>query len=66
MSLSVTQQGHTLFLNRAVRSGDTYVPIDRGHDTEQFGEPNRAVTIQGTADNALGKSDPHCHGRYRG
>lgn len=53
--LSVTQQGHTLFLNRAVRSGDTYVPIDGDTIQNSSGEPNRAVTIQGTADNALGK-----------
>ena len=53
--LSVTQQGHTLFLNRAVRSGDTMCLSTGTRYRTVPGEPNRAVTIQGTADNALGK-----------
>ncbi len=53
--LSVTQQGHTLFLERAVRSGDTYTLMEGDTIQNSSGEPNRAVTIQGTVDEALGK-----------
>ena len=53
--LSVEKNGYTLYLQRAQKTGGSYAGIEADTIINSRGENNHAVTVQGVADEAVGK-----------